>query len=131
MAQPAAGPSASEEVANKRSVVLTKATVRVANQLGLGQAELAKVLGISPSTVSRMFKGDWQIPEEAKTWELAAMLVRVFRSLAAVVGGNEKHVQEWFRAENLHLRGVPANLVFKIEGLTRVAGYLDAMRGAQ
>jgi len=126
-----AGPSAAEALADKRSRVLTTATVRVADQLGLGQAELARILGLSPSTVSRMVKGDWLIPPEAKTWELAAMLVRVFRSLAALVGGNEKHVQQWFRAENVHLGAAPAKLVFKIEGLTRVAAYLDAMRGAQ
>jgi DNA-binding XRE family transcriptional regulator len=121
-----------EAAAKKRSAVLTKATIRVADQLGLGQAALAKVLGISPATVSRMFKGDWTISaKDTKTWELAAMLVRVFRSLGPLVGGNEKHVKEWFYAENAHLAGIPANLVFKIEGLTNVARYLDAMRGAQ
>ncbi|HEX3903998.1 MAG TPA: XRE family transcriptional regulator [Polyangia bacterium] len=132
MAQSEAGAQASDAAAKRRSAVLTKATIRVADQLGLGQAALAKVLGISPATVSRMFKGDWTIPvKDAKTWELAAMLVRIFRSLGPLVGGNEKHVKEWFHAENIHLAGVPANLVFKIEGLTNVARYLDAVRGAQ
>lgn len=118
--------------ATKRSVVLTKATIRVAEQLELGQGELARVLGISAPTVSRMFKGKWLISEkETKTWELAVMLVRVFRSLGAMVGGSEEHVKEWFHADNAHLGGVPANLAFTIEGLTNVARYLDAMRGAQ
>jgi hypothetical protein len=114
-----------------RSQVLTKATIRVANQLGLGQAELAKVMGISPASASRMFAGSWTIPERTKSWELAALLVRVFRSLDALVGGNDKHVEQWFRAENLHLGGAPGRLVFTVEGLTNVARYLDAMRGAQ
>ncbi len=76
----------SAPVASPRSAVLTKATVRVARQLALGQGELGKVLGLSPATVSRMFKNEWAIPEGSKAWELAAMLVRVFRSLDAVVG---------------------------------------------
>jgi DNA-binding XRE family transcriptional regulator len=118
--------------ATKRSVVLTKATIRVAEQLELGQGALAKILGISAPTVSRMFKGKWLIAEnDRKTWELAVMLVRVFRSLGAMVGGNEEHVKEWFHAENTHLGGTPADLAFTIEGLTNVARYLDAMRGAQ
>jgi DNA-binding XRE family transcriptional regulator len=122
----------SETTAKKRSVVLTKATIRVAEQLDLGQGALAKVLGISAPTASRMFKGKWIISEkETKTWELAVMLVRVFRSLGAMVGGNEEHVKEWFHADNIHLGGTPANLAFTIEGLTNVARYLDAMRGAQ
>jgi DNA-binding XRE family transcriptional regulator len=118
-------------VATMRSQVLTKATCRVAIQLGLGQAELAKVIGVSASSASRMYAGTWTVQEHTKSWELAALLVRVFRSLDALVGGNEKHVKQWFRAENTHLSGSPASLVFKIEGLTNVARYLDAMRGAQ
>ena len=125
-------PGPSEAPATKRSVVLTKATIRVAQQLDLGQGALAKVLGISAPTVSRMFKGKWLISEnDGKTWELAVMLVRVFRSLGAMVGGNEEHLKEWFHADNVHLGGIPANLAFTIEGLTNVARYLDAMRGAQ
>jgi DNA-binding XRE family transcriptional regulator len=123
-------PDAAPLLAERRSRTLTKAIVRVAGQLGLAQAELGKVLGVSASTVSRMFKHEWLIPENDKTWELAAMLLRIFRSLDALVGGNEHHVREWFHAENTHLGGAPAELIFKIEGLTRVAGYLDAMRGA-
>ena len=126
------GSEPSAAAATKRSVVLTKATIRVADQLDLGQGALAKILGISAPTVSRMFKGKWLIAEnDSKTWELAVMLVRVFRSLGAMVGGNEEHVKEWFHAENTHLGGTPADLASTIEGLTNVARYLDAMRGAQ
>jgi len=129
----AGSPAAQEEAAaTKRAVVLTKATIRVAEQLDLGQGALAKILGISAPTVSRMFKGKWLIAEnDSKTWELAVMLVRVFRSLGAMVGGNEEHVKEWFHAKNTHLGGTPAALASTIEGLTNVARYLDAMRGAQ
>ncbi|HVZ86859.1 MAG TPA: MbcA/ParS/Xre antitoxin family protein [Polyangia bacterium] len=123
--------TAAEGLAEKRARVLTKATVRVAGQLGLAQGELGQVLGLSASTVSRMFKDEWVLPAESKHWELAALLVRIFRSLDALVGGDEKNLRAWFRAENVHLGGVPAALVFRIEGLTRVAGYLDALRGAQ
>ncbi len=123
-------PATTPALAEKRSLALTKAVVRVAGQLGLAQAELGQVLGASPATVSRMFNQEWRIPPETKTWELAALLVRIFRSLDAFVGGNAEHVRAWFHADNTHLGGAPAKLVFKVEGLTRVAGYLDAMRGA-
>ncbi len=118
------------QAVNARSKVLTKAIVRVAAQLGLAQNELAAVIGISAPTVSRMFAGHWLLQEDTKSWELAALLVRAFRSLDALVGGNEKQVKQWFRAENVHLGGAPKALVASVEGLTNVARYLDAMRGA-
>jgi hypothetical protein len=121
---------AAPPLTERRARALTKATVRVAAQLGLAQGEVGKALGISASTVSRMFKQEWLISEGDKTWELAAMLLRIFRSLDALVGGDTQHVREWFHAENAHLGGAPAQLILRIEGLTRVAGYLDAMRGA-
>jgi hypothetical protein len=118
-------------VATQRSEVLTKATCRAATRLGLGQAELAKVIGLSPASTSRMFAGTWTIQEQTKPWELSALLVRVFRSLDAVIGGNETQVKQWFQADNSHLGATPADLILSIEGLTNVARYLDAMRGAQ
>jgi hypothetical protein len=99
--------------------------------MGLGQAALGKVIGISASTVSRMVQGRYRIEQNTKQWELAALLVRVFRSLDALVGGNEQHIKQWFCAENSHLGGAPRTLIFRVEGLTNVARYLDAMRGAQ
>jgi hypothetical protein len=126
-----AGKTAEIQVAHARSRVLTKATIRVADQLGLAQTELAAVIGISSATASRMFAGNWVIQQDTKHWELAALLVRAFRSLDALLGGNEKQVKQWFRCENLHLGGAPKALVSSIEGLTNVARYLDAMRGAQ
>ena len=116
---------------SKRSSVLTKAALRASDRLGLTKTELAKVLGISASTASRMSSGAWAIAEQTKQWELAALLVRVFRSLDALVGGSERHAKEWLRADNIHLSGSPAKLIFKVEGLTNVARYLDALRGAQ
>jgi hypothetical protein len=117
-------------VETARARVLTKAAIRVAGELGLGQAALARVIGVSPATASRMYAGEWVIQEDTKTWELAALLVRVFRSLDALVGGNETHTKQWFHGENVHLNGTPDSLVFTIEGLTNVARYLDAMRGS-
>jgi len=45
------------------------------------------------------------------------------------VGGNESKARAWFRAENHHLGGVPAELCQRAEGLVSVVHYLDAMRG--
>jgi DNA-binding XRE family transcriptional regulator len=108
---------------------LSKATLRAAALLGLAQAELAPVLGLSPATISRMAAGEHVLAPRQKSWELAVLFVRLFRSLDAVVGSNDSQARAWFDSENLALGGVPRQLIVKAEGLVRAVQYLDAARG--
>ena len=107
--------------------VLTKAVGRASAQLGLSQADLARVLGVSPASVSRM--PERSIDPESKEGELAILFVRMFRSLDALLGGDAEKCRKWFHAHNRHLGGTPAELVKRIVGLSHVIEYLDAMRG--
>jgi hypothetical protein len=56
------------------------------------------------------------------------MLVRVFRSLDALVGGDLAKAQSWMSDENVHLCGGPRTLIKRIDGIVRVAEYLKTMR---
>lgn len=107
--------------------VLTRAAMRAADRLGLAQKDLATVLGISPSTVSRF--GQRPLDPRSKEGELAVLFVRLFRSLDAMVGGQDEAARSWMHAENSHLGGPPARLVQTVTGLVHVLEYLDAMRG--
>lgn len=109
--------------------VLSKALQRAADRLGLKDREVARVLGVSPSSVSRLFQGTRKVDPETKEGELALLLVRVFRSLDGVLGGHDEQSRQWLRAYNHHLAGVPADLLQTAQGLVRVADYLDALRG--
>ena len=115
--------------AEARGQVLAKATMRAASLLGLTQAELAPVLGVSRATVSRIAAGTYAIGPDQKTWELAALFVRLFRSLDALVGSNETQARAWLNSENTALGAVPRQLLSSAEGLVRVVQYLDAARG--
>jgi DNA-binding XRE family transcriptional regulator len=108
---------------------LSKATVRAAQLLGLTQAELAPVLGLSRSTISRLVAGDILLAPEQKAWELAALFVRLFRSLDAIVGSNTEQARAWLDSENAGLGAPPRQLIATTEGLVRVVQYLDAARG--
>jgi hypothetical protein len=108
--------------------VVTKAVLRVAAALDVSQKELARILGLSEATVSRLMSGKLELGAERKEGELALLLIRVFRSLDALVG-DEAKARSWFHAENVHLGGIPAERVRTVEGLVHVAEYLDAMRG--
>ena len=108
--------------------VLTRALLAAAEHLALSQKEMAKVLGVSAASVSRLGR-ERTVDPGSKEGELALLFLRMYRSLDAIVGGSDSAAQRWLRAENHHLGGVPAELIETVTGLANVAEYLDAMRG--
>ena len=108
--------------------VLSKATSRAAGRLGLSGASLAKVLGLSEATVSRLKRGDWDVAPQSKEGQLAALLVRLFRSLDAIVGNDDKKVLAWMDSYNRALAGVPLELIESPQGLVMTLQYVDGMR---
>jgi transcriptional regulator with XRE-family HTH domain len=111
------------------AAVLSKAVIRAARLLGLTQRDVATALGISEATTSRLFAGKYLLsPEHAKEWELALLLVRLFRSLDAL-WGHEDSARLWLASDNTALGGRPRDLLRTVEGMVRVVAYLDAARG--
>ena len=108
--------------------VVTKAVVRAAARLGLSNRSLARVLGVSEATISRMGAGTYLLKSGDKAFELALMFLRLFRSLDSLSGGDEQTSRAWLRNDNLALGGVPATLIESLSGMITVLGYLDARR---
>jgi transcriptional regulator with XRE-family HTH domain len=108
--------------------VLAKAVLSAATRLELRQRQLAAVLGASEASVSRLQTGR-RIDPASKEGELALLFLRVYRSLDALVGGDDTRARAWLTADNDHLGGVPADRLTSVEGLVDVVQYLDAMRG--
>lgn len=109
--------------------VLTKALRNTAERLALNQRELSIIIGFSEASSSRFYRGEKQILPNTKESEMALMLIRIFRNLSAILGGDTAKCQQWLHAYNKHLNGVPAQLIQRIEGLGSVTCYLDVMRG--
>lgn len=114
--------------AASEGAVLATATQRAAALLGLNGAALARILGVSEATVSRIGRGERGLPPESKEGELALLLVRLYRSLDALVGNDEARRLAWMRSPNDALGGVPATLILSAQGLVAAVAYLDAMR---
>ncbi len=110
------------------ALVVAKAARSAAERLGLTSRQLAAVIGVSEASVSRM-QHSRGVDPESKEGELALMFVRLFRSLDALVGGDDTKARGWFLSMNDHLGGVPAERIRTVEGLVDVVQYLDAMRG--
>ena len=109
------------------AAVLTKAVARAAERLGLPKTQLARILGVSGPTVSRLYAGNYTLDQQRKEWELGLLFVRAFRSLDSIVG-DEATARAWLKSENRSLNARPIDLLRETEGLVRVVHYLDALR---
>jgi transcriptional regulator with XRE-family HTH domain len=110
------------------ALVLAKATARASELLGLSGAALARVIGVSEPTVSRLLRGAKPLNPASKEGELAALLVRVYRSLDALVGNNAAQRLAWMSSHHTVLGGVPRELIQTAQGLVNTLAYLDSLR---
>lgn len=117
-----------QQPGHDRERVLTQAVVKAAEIMELKQVVLASVLGVSESSVSRMKAGTYLLKPDHKEWELAALLVRLFRGLDAIMAGDERALQSWLTGYNTALRDTPIKLISGVAGLTRTVEYVDAYR---
>jgi hypothetical protein len=112
----------------KESGVVTRATLKAADRLKITNSALARIVGLSEPTVSRMRKGEYFLERGNKPFELAILFVRFYRSLDAIVGGDDKVAGEWIRNKNTALRSVPLQLIQTVAGLVNAIEYLDSRR---
>ena len=104
--------------------VLATALVNAGKELGLTQHDLGQVIGKDRTVLSR-----GGLDPCSKPGELALLLIRAYRALFALTGGDREAMRHWMHTENLHTGGVPSEQVRSVQGLMRVVEYLDAIRG--
>ncbi|RUM92191.1 MAG: XRE family transcriptional regulator [Thiothrix sp.] len=107
----------------EKKEVLSEALLNAGSRLGMTQKEIGSVIDKDRSSIAR------GIDPASKTGELAMLLIRCYRSLFVLVGGQPEDIKHWMRTENHHTGGVPAEQVKSVQGLINVVGYLDAIRG--
>lgn len=111
-----------------RSLVVTKAVVNACDRLQISARDLAKVVGVSAATASRMKSGGYTLVEGTKAYELSVLLIRMYRSLDAITGGDDSVAASWLQNENSALGSKPYDLIKNAEGLSDVLRYLDCRR---
>jgi hypothetical protein len=110
------------------SALVTKAVIRAADRLGINNKTLASVIGVSEATVSRMKSGKHALEANGKPFELAVLLVRLYRSLDSLIGGDDIAARAWLSNTNTVLGAAPLELIQSVSGLMNVIQYLDARR---
>ena len=103
--------------------VLTKALLNAAKEMDISTAYLEKIIGKDRNAFAQT-----GISPESKSGELALMLIRCYRNLYVLVGGNSEYIQHWMHTQNKSTQGIPSEQILRVEGLVRVTKYLDVMR---
>lgn len=111
-----------------KEAVLAKALLNAADQLGLKQAQLAAILGVHRTAISRL-KQNPSLDPDSKQGELALLVIRVARALFALTGGDRDWIRHFMHNNNDVTGGVPAQQMQSIQGLIQVVQFVDAIRG--
>ena len=112
-----------------RARVLTDAVAETTRRLKLKSTELTAIIGVSQPTASRLLNGRFLLVDGSKSWELGAHLVRLYRSLSAMVGGDDELARTWLRSGNAAFGGrMPLEMIRSVEGLIHACDYVDAHR---
>jgi uncharacterized protein (DUF2384 family) len=110
------------------SAVLTEAVRRVALFWKLTDQQLGAILGLSRASAARVRDGKLVLDPRAKSFEVGQYLVRLFRSLDALMGSDDQAARDWLRTPNLDLEQRPIELLSSFTGLSRLCDYVDAFR---
>lgn len=120
--------SAQVQILPSENEVLSKALLNSKEHLGLTNTELGEIIGKDRTYFTRL-RNHSVLEPNSKEGELALHVIRIYRSLYALEGGDIEAMEEWLNTSNKHLNGVPKELLKNIQGLVQVVEYLDAMRG--
>lgn len=107
---------------------LSSAISRIAEFWGLSNAKLGAILGLSAPTISRMKRGETALDPASKSFEAGQFLVRLFRSLDAMLGSDDGAAKRWLETPNLDLQAKPIDEIETMRGLITVCDYVDFYR---
>ena len=108
--------------------LLTSAISKIAAYWGLSNVKLSSVLGLSEATISRLRSGKTFLDPASKSFEAGQFLLRLFRSLDALMGSDDDAATSWLTSHNLDLEARPIDLIDSFKGLLTVCDYVDAHR---
>jgi len=105
--------------------LLRKALQRAGEELGLSAQETAQAIGKSRTFFEQ---GRSHTRIDPHTQRMIALVLRLHRSLSALVGDDIEGMRHWMRTANRHTHGIPRHQLQDPEQLVELVQYLDTMR---
>lgn len=108
-------------MATDRKIVLAKAVLNAAEQLNLDTESLSVILGINLRLSNKP-----ELEPTSEPGNRAILLIRIYRSLYALTGGDLDWMQHFMKSPNTATGGIPSEQVKTYAGLLKVLQFLDA-----
>lgn len=105
-------------------VQLSHKLIYSAHQLGMYNAELARVLHLQCPDIGQLISGQAHLTPGSHAWRQAVLFVHFCEILSDRLAGDEVAMFHWLRAENRVLGGVPHLLIVDEDRLQTVLDYL-------
>jgi uncharacterized protein (DUF2384 family) len=120
--------SLASDIKRNDDKLLTSAISKIASFWGLTNVKLGAILGLSEATISRLRSGKTFLDPASKSFEAGQFLLRLFRSLDALMGSDDEAARSWLTSHNMDLEARPIDLIDSFKGLMTVCDYVDAGR---
>jgi hypothetical protein len=105
--------------------VLTRATLRAAEMLGLDNLELARTIGMAVDQVDLLRSAELLIQPVSSAGQRSLLIIRLQVALAALLGEDQIAGTQWLRTNNKAIGGIPLDTMSLEAGLTRVVAQLE------
>lgn len=112
------------EQTTKQKMILAKAVLSTAEQLGLTQDQLALTLNTDSVTTLASLELD----PTSEHGELALTLIRIATSLSALTDGDTAWIQHFMKSPNKLTGGIPIEQVQTAQGLNSVLQLVEGLR---
>lgn len=105
------------------SEAITKAIENVKVNLALSSETLEEIIGVDPNSAA-------PITNDSQYFECVELLIRVYRSIYAMTGGNGEAMRHWLNTPNYDfLDQAPIDRMKCRAGLVEAVNYLDGFPG--
>lgn len=110
---------------DQKDRVLTKATLRAAESLGIGIDDLAEVLGVNARYLDLCVSGGGVLRDDSESGVQARDFVRVALRVVGVFG--TEGAVKWVSSHNYHLGSTPVETMKNPQGVTVIEYYLGGL----
>jgi transcriptional regulator with XRE-family HTH domain len=101
------------------------AVCRMADRVGLRGKDLAAILGVSPSYVSKMRRATATLEMHSHRYENALLLIRTLDVLWSLLA-NDAAMNRYLYSEHETLGAIPAEMMKRPEGLVDMTRYVES-----
>lgn len=104
--------------------MLTRTLLRACERLGISDQQLAEIIKLDEGTIEAFRLGKAALDDTTESYELAAQIVRIYRSLDILLAGDNVAAKVWLTSPTTGLSRRPIDLLKRQSDIAKVVDYL-------